>query len=362
MNIWDKERYERLINVQKIWKMVINGKISKKTVCLFLALLIAAGVLLSVVFDVCGVGGGNVAIMVLIPEGANLDSISEILKDEEIIRYPSLFRLRVKAGNEDYIFQMGGHSLTGSMSYGEVIRKLTEKPEVELNQSVKVTIPEGYELWKIAQKLEDEGFVHRDAFIEECEKGSFDYAFIDEIQRDENRLEGYLFPATYDLVPGMSEHEIIDMMLKAFNDRIVPIYKKAQTDRTLDELVIMASMVEREAANDSERGKVASVFYNRLEADMTLSSCATVQYIIEERKPVLSNSDIKIKSPYNTYINKGLPIGPIASPGEDSFIAAVWPEDTDYLYFAAKADGSANVFSRTGDEHMKIVDEIQGGN
>lgn len=149
-------------------------------------------------------------------------------------------------------------------------------------------------------------------------------------------------------------------MLKKFNDTVVPLYKQSGSTYSLDEIVTMASLVEREAANDSERGKVASVFYNRLEKGMTLSSCATVQYILKERKTILSTSDTKIKSDYNTYINKGLPVGPIASPGEKSVRAALYPEKTDYLYFAAKADGSANVFSKTGEEHMETVKRLQG--
>ena len=172
-------------------------------------------------------------------------------------------------------------------------------------------------------------------------------------------MEGYLFPATYELMVGESEHDIINRMLTAFNQRIVPLYKQSGTSYSLDEIVTMASIVEREAANDSERGKVASVFYNRLKNDMAFGSCATVQYIIKERKDVLSNSDIKIKSPYNTYINKGLPIGPIASPGESSVKAALYPEDTDYLYFAARADGSENVFTRTNEEHLQVVQQLQ---
>ena len=127
----------------------------------------------------------------------------------------------------------------------------------------------------------------------------------------------------------------------------------------MDEIIIMASIVEREAANDTEWGKVASVFYNRLKIGMKLQSCATVQYILKERKDVLSNKDIKIDSPYNTYKYDGLPIGPVASPGLGAVKAALYPEETDYLYFAATKDGSRNVFTKTGEEHLKTVKELQ---
>ena len=222
-----------------------------------------------------------------------------------------------------------------------------------------VTIPEGFEARHIAEKLESMGLADKKEFLRLLDEGEFDFAFIDKISRNENRLEGYLFPATYELLVGESEYSIITKMLKAFEDRIVPIYEKSGTKYSLDEIVTMASLIEREAANDKERGKVASVFYNRLDIGMTLGSCATVQYIIKERKDVLSNSDIKIKSPYNTYINRGLPVGPIASAGEMSFMAALYPEDTDYLYFAAKADGSENVFTRTNEEHLNAVRVLQ---
>lgn len=315
----------------------------------------------SVVGDMLGMTlGSGRSVMIAVPKGAGASEISRILKAEGVIRHRTVFRIVEKLGGEEHVFQQGGHSVGKGQSYAEIIDKLTGEPEISADETVSVLIPEGYEARQIAEKLEEMGLVDKKVFLEELENGEFDFDFIDEIERDQNRLEGYLFPATYEILVGESEHDIINRMLTAFNSRIVPIYEAAETDYTLDETVTLASMVEREAANDSERGKVSSVFHNRLKADMTLSSCATVQYIIKERKPILSNSDIKIKSEYNTYINKGLPKGPIASPGEASVRAALYPENTDYLYFAARSDGSENVFSRTGEEHLKTVGELQG--
>ena len=230
---------------------------------------------------------------------------------------------------------------------------------MSFDETVQVLIPEGYEAWQIAETLEKAGLVDKEIFLRELDRGDFDFDFISQIERRENRLEGYLFPATYEFATWETERDIITKMLQAFETYILPIYEGAQTDYTLDQVITLASIVEREAANDSERSRVASVFYNRMERDMTLSSCATVQYIIKERKPILSNSDIKIKSDYNTYINKGLPIGPIASPGVNSVKATLYPEDSDYLYFAARADGSENVFSRTDKEHLQTVQMLQ---
>ncbi len=312
-----------------------------------------------VLWDIFGLAPGKGReLMIKIPEGSSVRQISDILADEGIIDHPTIFRIYEKLGR-DHVFQQGGHKVGKGQSYGSIIKKLTSTPEVGVYETVTVLIPEGYEARMIGKKLAGLGLVDEERFMKELEHGDFDFDFIDKIDRKENRLEGYLFPATYELLVGESEHDIINRMLTAFNERIVPLYEKSGTSYTLDRIVTMASIVEREAANDAERGKVASVFYNRLKRDMALGSCATVQYIIKERKDVLSNSDIKIKSEYNTYINKGLPIGPIASPGENSVKAALYPEDTDYLYFAARSDGSENVFTRTGEEHLKTVQELQ---
>lgn len=296
-------------------------------------------------------------VLVSVPQGAGIREVSRILKEEKIIRFPFAFRFSAKKG--DYVIRQGGHKLNRSMSYKEIMKKLCMPPESGSESICKVLIPEGYELSDIAKALEKEGLCSEEEFLKEAERGSFDYEFLKDIKRDENRLEGYLFPATYEIQRGESAHSIIDKMLDAFSKKIVPVYKGAQTDYSLDEIITLASIIEREAANDSERPVISSVFYNRMEKDMTLSSCATVQYVLKERKKVLSVSDTKIKSPYNTYRIKGLPPGPIASPGEASVKAALYPEKTDYLYFAAKPDGSGSVFSKTGEEHMQNAEKLK---
>lgn len=344
-------------------KRRINDRI-KKVSPMLCSICVAAAVLVvwivSVLTDVFGMGlGRGKDVMVTIPKGATLTEISQILKAERVINYPILFRLRVKASPGEYIFQQGGHLIGKSLSYGSIAKELTYPPDVNFDETVQVLIPEGYEAWQIAETLEKVGLVDKDVFLSELDEGDFDFDFISRIERRENRLEGYLFPATYEFATWETERDIITKMLQAFETYILPIYEGAQTDYTLDQVITLASIVEREAANDSERARVASVFYNRMERDMTLSSCATVQYIIKERKPILSNSDIKIKSDYNTYINKGLPVGPIASPGVDSVKATLYPEESDYLYFAARADGSENIFSRTDKEHLQTVQMLQ---
>ncbi len=296
-------------------------------------------------------------IIVSIPEGAVSSAICEILENDSVIEYPFAFKLVLSAKN--VVIQQGRHRLDRSMSYFQIADKLSQIPDAGYDNIFKILIPEGYELKEIADVLEKNGLIDREIFMREAEEGEFDYDFIDDIKRDKNRLEGYLFPATYEIQKGESEHKIIDKMLDAFSREIVPLYESADSEYSLDEIVTLASIIEREAANNSERPIVSSVFYNRIKKDMTLSSCATVQYILKERKKVLSISDTKIKSPYNTYREKGLPPGPIASPGAESIKAALNPADTDYLYFAARSDGSGNVFSKTDKEHLETVKKLQ---
>ena len=332
-------------------------------------MLIAAGILVaalvfviylcSVIGDIFGmtIGDGKIC-KVDIPAGSGTLQIAKILKNEGIIRHPIAFKIYEKLDG-DNMFQQGRHSIGKGQSYGQIIKILNQNPENTVLETATFVVPEGYENWQIAELLEEKELADKKEFLRLLDEGDFPFDFIKNINRKENRLEGYLFPATYEVFVGESEYDIICRMLTAFQDNILPLYKEANTNYTLDEIVTMASIVEREAANDGERGKVASVFYNRLNIDMALGSCATVQYIIKERKDVLSNSDIKIKSPYNTYINAGLPIGPIASVGVGSVKAALYPEDTDYLYFAAKSDGSANVFSKTHAQHIETVNRLQ---
>lgn len=293
-------------------------------------------------------------ILIDIPRGAGLGQIADLLEENEVIGYKTAFRVYEKLGR-GRVYQSGPHTFKKGMSYGEVLDTL-EKPGENF---VVVTIPEGYELHQIAQLIKEKGLVDEDAFYEAVGSGDFsEYPYIAEIPRSENRLEGYLFPDTYTFERGQTAEQIIRMMLDNFNNKVYSAYRDSGTDKSLDEIVIMASIIEREAANDEERGKVASVFYNRLKIGMKLQSCATVQYIIKERKKVLSNKDTSIDSPYNTYMYAGLPAGPIASPGLSSVMAAINPEETDYYYFAAAADESHNVFSRTYEEHLNAAKEL----
>ena len=220
----------------------------------------------------------------------------------------------------------------------------------------KFVVQEGLEAVQIAEKIEKQGLGSAEKFTELVNNPAhFAERFIFLNDPAITTLEGYLYPLTYNFKDTDGEEYMINAMLKGFET----VYETEIKDKlegtgmSLNDVVVMASIVEREAAIDEEMPLVASVFDNRLQIGMPLQSCATVQYIIKERKWILSIEETQIKSPYNTYINKGLPIGAIASPSLKAMLAVIDHPKTDYVYFLAKNDGTGQqVYSRTYEEHL----------
>jgi UPF0755 protein len=220
--------------------------------------------------------------------------------------------------------------------------------------TVRFTIPEGFDIAKVTDRLTAGNLVNKDEFINQLTNGVFSYRFLSDVPAGKERLEGFLYPDTYEIYPDATEKKIIDKMLSRFDEVFTEEYYRRADElgMSVSQIMTLASIIEREAKVAEDRPVIASVFYNRLAIDMPLQSCATVQYILGEQKEKLTNKDIAIDSPYNTYKNAGLPPGPICSPGIESIKAALYPSDTDYLYFLAKGDGSS-VFSVTYDDFLK---------
>ena len=299
-------------------------------------------------------------IVVTIPKGASVGEIGKLLEKNEVIDSALVFRGYCKLKKSSG-FQYGEYQLNSNLSYKEIITEL-KKPS-ETRETAKITIPEGYTQPEIVDLLVKEGYADRATLEEVIATYDFEYDFLKDLPKRNNRLEGYLFPDTYDIFVG-DEVSIINTMLSNFqkkleDEEIQKLIKKS--NYTLDEIIIMASIVEREGANESEFGKVASVFYNRLDSTTYpyLESCATVQYVLPERKDVLSIADTKMDNPYNTYQNKGLPPGPIACPGLAAIKASLDPEETDYYFFVASPAGT--LFSRTYSEHLANVKKAGNG-
>ncbi|MBN2797038.1 MAG: endolytic transglycosylase MltG [Clostridia bacterium] len=293
-------------------------------------------------------------ILVTIPSGATTTSIGEILLDYNLIQSKTVFKMASKELEADGKMKAGDYLLSQSMSTDDIIAKLVDG-DVEIN-TFTFTIPEGFEIRQIVDRLESEGLIDRESFENELANGTFNYDFLEGV----TSLEGYLFPDTYEMRVGATEHQIIDRMLQRFDEVFTDAYeaRRQELEMSMNDLITLASIIEREAQAKEEFPIVSSVFHNRIDQNMLLQSCATVQYILGERKERLTYDDIAIESPFNTYLNAGLPPAPIASPGKLAIESALYPEETDYLYFVVKKDGNGtHVFSRTLEEHNKAKEE-----
>jgi UPF0755 protein len=286
--------------------------------------------------------------LVKIPEGASTRHIGEVLERSGLIRSSDFFVFYARFRGIDKELQAGEYHLSNKMSLPEII-KVIASGKVFYHQ---VTIPEGFTVAQICELLARKGIVDQQRFQEVVAFGNFSYPFLEGIPAGPGRLEGFLFPATYRIPAGSSEEEIVDMMLKRFAAAFTPeMEKRAQElGLTVREVVILASLVEKEAKLDEERPLIAAVFWNRLHRGMRLESCATVLYALGEQKERLTYKDLHVNSPYNTYLHDGLPPGPIANPGLASIRAVLYPAHVDYLYFVSRGDGS-HYFSRTLEEH-----------
>lgn len=299
----------------------------------------------------------NEPIDIEIPAGSSSKSIGSLLKEKDLIRNEAIFLLKVKSLDNNKSLKAGNYSLNRSMDLDTVITALVEGGVS--GNTLRFTIAEGREVKDIAKQLDDEGLVDKDKFLElTSDKGKFEeeFVFLKDLE-DGQSLEGFLFPSTYEVYEDHSEEDIIRKMLIGFST----IYEKdikenlPSTDFSLNEIITLASIVEREAKLDKERPTISGVFHNRLKTGMRLQSCATVQYILGERKERLTNAETKIQSPFNTYVNAGLPPSPIASPGEKSLLAAINPEDVDYLFFTLTGDDGSHTFTKTYNEHLNAA-------
>lgn len=288
-------------------------------------------------------------VVVTVPQSASTAQIAKELKKDKLITNELFFRVMSKIRGIDGKYNYGKFKINKGAGYEEIFKTLTQTSQSE--EAVQVVIPEGYEIYKIADLLEEKGLIDQKKFYDLINYGEFDYDFVKDVPQRDNRLEGYLFPNTYMFMPN-DEYGIIDEMLSQF-DKVYGKYQERAEElgMTMDEVITLASIIEREAIGDEDRKLVSSVFHNRINSTEYpyLQSCATVQYVLKERKPVLSIADTKIDSPYNTYINPGLPIGPIASPGEASIEAALYPEESDYFFFVYR--NGKHYFAKTNAEH-----------
>ncbi|MCX7711854.1 MAG: endolytic transglycosylase MltG [Clostridia bacterium] len=294
-----------------------------------------------------------------IPKGASTTVIAKSLEEKGVIKYPFVFKLMSKINGFDGTYRSGTHYISKKLNYDQIMAVLSGEPV-----SAKVLVQEGLTVKETVDVLADKKLIDKDQFIKAMNNEKFDFKFLEGVPKREYKLEGYLFPDTYQFDLKTGEKGIIQRMLENFDKKFKPeYYNKAKALKlSVDQVIILASIIEREAQESDERRVISGVFHNRLNSkDKTLrklQSCATLQYIFLKKdgkvKEKLLDSDTKIQDPYNTYLNEGLPPGPICSPGQASIEAALNPEKTDYLYFAAKGDGS-HQFSKTYKDHQAAI-------
>ncbi len=316
---------------------------------------------------------GN-AIQLEIPMGSSTQQIIDIMVKNGIIKYPNLFRALSMFIGYDGTYLSGIHLLEKGIDYNslsgyERLMKILASKPLD-NPTINVMIPEGKNYKEIIEILSNSKLINKEKFDQIAENESFDYKFMKDIPQRPHRLEGYLFPDTYTFDIKGGEKKIIQKMLDQFNSVIVPEYyerAKQLKFKNMDQVLILASLIEKEARVDEERPVVSGVFHNRLKSKAPLNrlqSCATLQYILFNRTGVIKEfitlDDEKIDDPYNTYMYPGLPPGPICSPGRASIDAALYPEEHGYYYFVAKDDGTGgHYFSKTYNEHLAAIKKAE---
>jgi UPF0755 protein len=289
---------------------------------------------------------------VTIPGDVNAREIADFLAEQHIVRNVEEFLFWLKLTGREKQLKSGRYELFKYKNPIFLIARLTSGGRSE----VIVTIPEGLTIYETAQILADRGLVDYERFIALCG----DRNFIGELGLNTGSLEGYFFPDTYSFSTLQDEEAIILTFVKNFRKRTAEYHLVGDS---VHQVVILASIVEEEAKYEDERPIIARVFINRLKSGRPLESCATVFYVLKTKAPVtnkqkLTDQDLRMDSPYNTYLHIGLPPGPICSPGENSISAVISPADVDYLYFVAKGDGRHH-FSRTYREHIAAKDRYQ---
>lgn len=271
---------------------------------------------------------------------SNVKKLPDILYSNGLIKNREALRVYLKLSGNSGRLKAGKYELTNAMSASQMINKMVYG-EVK-KDTIKVTIPEGYTVNDIAELLESKGLVSKGKFLDAVKNNTYDYDFLKKLPDRSGKIEGYLFPDTYEFSKDVTAEQIVDRMLSRFNEVFDNDMRKkaSEMNMTIDQVVTVASMIEKEAKVAEERPVIAGVIYNRLTKKMPLQIDATVQYSLGKWKDTLSTDDLKVNSPYNTYKITGLPIGPISNPGKASLEAALNPQKSDYLFYVYKFDGT----------------------
>ena len=294
--------------------------------------------------------------VLVIEKGQTGSEIADMLFERGLIRSTQGFKLWLYLSGTNDKLQTGHYQIPNKVTVRELI-SLLQEGHVE---SIRVTIPEGYTVGDIAIVLEKNQIMKAKDFLAEA-KTFVPYPYMKGTRPATYPVEGFLFPSTYEIPVGATPREVIQMMADEMNRYLTPAVKKQiqAQHMSIHDFVTLASIVERESLFDADRPTIAGVFKKRLAHGIPLQSDATISYVLGYAKENVTIGDTQLQSPYNTYVSKGLPPGPIANPGKKSLDAVLHSENTDYLYFVADKEGH-NHFSKTYEEHLAEVNKIYG--
>ena len=291
--------------------------------------------------------------VVEIKPGMTLKQVAHFLADKELLSEPSTFMLYTYLQGEQNHIQAGEYRFSPSMPPRDILEALTSGMAVLYT----VTIPEGYRITDIAGLLEAKGLADQTAFIEATRNREL----LESLHIPSGSLEGYLYPETYKFSKAGGARRIVQTLLDTFKERVLQPERVQQAEAmqfTFHEIITLASLIEKETGLGKERKLISSVFHNRLAKNMRLQTDPTVIYAMVNFDGNIRKKDLSIDSPYNTYKYFGLPPGPIASPGLESIQAALDPEESDFLYFVSRKDGS-HQFSTNYKDHIRAVQKYQ---
>jgi UPF0755 protein len=282
------------------------------------------------------------------PPGSGIRKLAVELKSGGIIRSSWHFILVTRLRGDAHHLKAGDYRFNDGMTPDAILKKLVSG-DVDY---LKFSLPEGYSTHQAAELLEQKGYFKRSVFLEKCR----DTALLARLGLNETSVEGYLYPATYNLSRGGSEEQLISQMVAKFEQKYAELTSGGRSAGGLSRhaVVTLASLIEKEAISAEEKPLISSVFHNRLRIGMPLQSDPTAVYGVRAFAGKVTRADIDRPSPYNTYLIKGLPPGPIGNPGVDALEAALHPAVTQYIYFVARQDGT-HQFSRTLEEHNRAV-------
>lgn len=287
---------------------------------------------------------------------ADMDYVADVLKDAGLIEYKWLFNLFCKISTADEKVSPGEYELRSTFDYRALIQNMRAGSASTV--TVTVTIPEGFKMHQLFLRLEENGVCSYNELMEAAENTDFNYDFLEESQGEgAYRLEGFLFPDTYEFYVGMQASSAINKLLDNYNRKITEEMKTRAEElgMTMYDILTVASLIEKEAANDDERAQIASVIYNRINSDMVLGIDAAVLYPYNDHEGAPTAAMLEKDDPYNTRIRAGLPPTPICNPGLYSINAALYPASTNYYYYALDTESGQHRFFTSGTEFDNFV-------